>query len=146
MALLQCIQSKWYSESTKNAYEEERNILYETMIAKASVRELLRMDTSLIYGSFAYKMDGELLDLTGLWISNEDALIFYLENEEVYLLKKFAYEDIVALEQKVSLLAMTKKLILRLKNKDSYTLLVANGEAKVFAAKVKERIEKVSLG
>ncbi|MBC2250261.1 hypothetical protein HCB49_09695 [Listeria sp. FSL L7-0123] len=120
--------------------------MYETMIAKASVRELLGMDTSLLYGSFAYKMDGELLDLTGLWISNEDALIFYLENEEVYLLKKFAYEGIVALEQKVSLLAMTKKLILHLKNKDSYTLLVANGEAKVFAAKVNERIEKVSLG
>ncbi|MBC1999491.1 hypothetical protein [Listeria marthii] len=120
--------------------------MYETMIAKASVRELLGMDTSLIYGSFTYKMDGELLDLTGLWISNDDALIFYLENEEVYLLRKFAYEDIKDLEQKVSFLAMTKKLILHLKNKESYTLLVVNGEAKVFAAKVKERIEKVSLG
>ncbi|MCD2248549.1 hypothetical protein LAX74_009375 [Listeria marthii] len=120
--------------------------MYETIIAKAGARGLLGMDTSLIYGSFTYKMEGELLDLTGLWISNDDALIFYLENDEVYLLKKFTYEHIVVLEQKVSLMAMTKKLILRLKNKESYSLLVANGEAKVFAARVNERIEKVSLG
>ncbi|EQC0624381.1 TPA: hypothetical protein ACSKM3_002450, partial [Listeria monocytogenes] len=43
-------------------------------------------------------------------------------------------------------LSMTKKLILHLNNKESYTLLVANGEAKVFTARVNERIEKVSLG
>ncbi|EAH1828837.1 hypothetical protein D4772_16065, partial [Listeria monocytogenes] len=65
--------------------------MYETMIAKAGVRALLGMDTSLIYGSFAYEMEDEWMDLTGLWISNENALIFYLENEDVYLLKKFAY-------------------------------------------------------
>lgn len=125
---------------------EGRKILYETMIAKAGVRELLGMDTSLIYGSFAYEMEDEWMDLTGLWISNENALIFYLENEDVYLLKKFAYEMIDSLEQKVSILSMTKKLILHLNNKESYTLLVANGEAKLFAARVNERIEKVSLG
>lgn len=51
-----------------------------------------------------------------------------------------------SLEQKVSILSMTKKLILHLNNKESYTLLVANGEAKLFAARVNERIEKVSLG
>ncbi|EAF0037747.1 hypothetical protein CDL75_14940, partial [Listeria monocytogenes] len=73
--------------------------MYETMIAKAGVRELLGMDTSLIYGSFAYEMEDEWMDLTGLWISNENALIFYLENEDVYLLKKFAYEMIDSLEQ-----------------------------------------------
>ncbi|EDP7542963.1 hypothetical protein G0Q29_002862 [Listeria monocytogenes] len=120
--------------------------MYESMIAKAGARELLGMDTSLIYGSFAYKMEGEWMDLTGLWISNADALIFYLENEDVYLLKKFAYERIEKVEQKVSILSMTKKLILHLNNKESYTLLVANGEAKVFAARVNGRIEKVSLG
>ncbi|EHD5881898.1 hypothetical protein V5454_002248 [Listeria monocytogenes] len=120
--------------------------MYQTMIAKAGVRELLGMDTSLIYGSFAYEMEDEWMDLTGLWISNENALIFYLENEDVYLLKKFAYEMIDSLEQKVSILSMTKKLILHLNNKESYTLLVANGEAKLFAARVNERIEKVSLG
>lgn len=80
------------------------------MIAKAGVRELLGMDTSLIYGSFAYEMEDEWMDLTGLWISNENALIFYLENEDVYLLKKFAYEMIDSLEQKVSILSMTKKI------------------------------------
>lgn len=127
-------------------YVEGRKILYETMIAKAGVRALLGMDTSLIYGSFAYEMEDEWMDLTGLWISNENALIFYLENEDVYLLKKFAYEMIDSLEQKVSILSMTKKLILHLNNKESYTLLVANGEAKLFAARVNERIEKVSLG
>ncbi|HAC1192818.1 TPA: hypothetical protein ACGRIC_002958, partial [Listeria monocytogenes] len=84
--------------------------MYETMIAKAGVRELLGMDTSLIYGSFAYEMEDEWMDLTGLWISNENALIFYLENEDVYLLKKFAYEMIDSLEQKVSIISMTKKL------------------------------------
>lgn len=112
------------------------------MIAKAGVRELLGMDTSLIYGSFAYEMEDEWMDLTGLWISNENALIFYLENEDVYLLKKFAYEMIDSLEQKVSILSMTKKLILHLNNKESYTLLVANGEAKLFAARVNERDRK----
>ncbi|ECL8007335.1 TPA: hypothetical protein LWO28_002568 [Listeria innocua] len=116
--------------------------MYETMIAKAAARELLGMDTSLIYGSFSYVMEGELMDLTGLWISNEDVFIFYLENEDVYLLKKFAYEEIELLEQKVSIISMTKKLILHLKNSEKYTLLVANGEAKVFAAKVNERIKK----
>lgn len=146
MVPLQSIRSKWYSYYTKNAYVEGRKFLYETMIAKAGVRELLGIDTSLIYGAFTYKMEGEWMDLTGLWISNEDALIFYLENEDVYLLKKFAYETIDHLEQKVSILSMTKKLILHFKNKESYTLLVANGEAKVFAARVNERIEKVSLG
>ncbi|EHO3276756.1 TPA: hypothetical protein PXB02_001442 [Listeria innocua] len=116
--------------------------MYETMIAKAGARELLGMDTSLIYGSFSYVVEDELMDLTGLWISNEDVFIFYLENEDVYLLKKFAYEDIELLEQKVSIISMTKKLILHLKNSEKYTLLVANGEAKVFAAKVNERIKK----
>lgn len=124
---------------------KERNALYETMIAKASTHELLYMNTSLIYGSFTYSVEGELMDLTGLWISNEDAFIFYLENEDVYLLKKFAYKDIEALEQKISIMSMTKKLILRFKNKESYTLLVANGEANVFASRVNERIEKVRL-
>lgn len=89
------------------------------MIAKAGVRALLGMDTSLIYGSFAYEMEDEWMDLTGLWISNENALIFYLENEDVYLLKKFAYEMIDSLEQKVSILSMTKKLILHLNNKEA---------------------------
>lgn len=112
------------------------------MIAKAGVRELLGMDTSLIYGSFAYEMEDEWMDLTGLWISNENALIFYLENEDVYLLKKFAYEMIDSLEQKVSIISMTKKLILHLNNKESYTLLVANGEAKLFAARVNEAHRK----
>lgn len=124
---------------------KERNALYETMIAKASTHELLGMNTSLIYGSFTYSVEGELMDLTGLWISNEDAFIFYLENEDVYLLKKFAYKDIEVLEQKISIMSMTKKLILRFKNKESYTLLVANGEANVFASRVNERIEKVRL-
>lgn len=124
---------------------KERNALYETMIAKASTHELLGMNTSLIYGSFTYSVEGELMDLTGLWISNEDAFIFYLENEDVYLLKKFAYKDIEALEQKISIMSMTKKLILRFNNKESYTLLVANGEANVFASRVNERIEKVRL-
>lgn len=124
---------------------KERNALYETMIAKASTHELFDMNTSLIYGSFTYSVEGELMDLTGLWISNEDAFIFYLENEDVYLLKKFAYKDIEALEQKISIMSMTKKLILRFKNKESYTLLLANGEANVFASRVNERIEKVRL-
>lgn len=124
---------------------KERNALYETMIAKASTHELLDMTTSLIYGSFTYSVEGELMDLTGLWISNEDAFIFYLENEDIYLLKKFAYKDIEALEQKISIMSMTKKLILRFNNKESYTLLVANGEANVFASRVNERIEKVRL-
>lgn len=124
---------------------KERNALYETMIAKASTHELLGMNTSLIYGSFTYSVEGELMDLTGLWISNEDAFIFYLENEVVYLLKKFAYKDIEAIEQKISIMSMTKKLILRFKNKESYTLLVANGEANVFTSRVNERIEKVRL-
>ncbi|MBC1628417.1 hypothetical protein HB952_11155 [Listeria welshimeri] len=119
--------------------------MYETMIAKASTHELLGMNTSLIYGSFTYSVEGELMDLTGLWISNEDAFIFYLENEVVYLLKKFAYKDIEAIEQKISIMSMTKKLILRFKNKESYTLLVANGEANVFTSRVNERIEKVRL-
>ncbi|AHI56293.1 hypothetical protein ACP0AK_06790 [Listeria ivanovii] len=118
--------------------------MYETMIAKAGARELLGMNTSLIYGSFSYRIEGELMELDGLWISNEDAFIFYLENEEIYLLKKFAYEEIQILEQKISIVSMTKKLILKFKNKESYTLLVANGEAKVFANSVNERIQKVS--
>lgn len=124
---------------------KERNALYETMIAKASTHELLDVNTSLIYGSFTYSVEGELMDLTGLWISNEDAFIFYLENEDVYLLKKFAYKDIEAIEQKISIMSMTQKLILRFNNKESYTLLVANGEANVFASRVNERIEKVRL-
>ncbi len=35
---------------------------------------------------------------------------FYLENEDVYLLKKFDYERIEKVEQKVSILSMTKKI------------------------------------
>ncbi len=144
MVPLPSIQSKWYSDDKKNLYLEERYRLYETMIAKAGARELLGMNTSLIYGSFSYRIEGELMELDGLWISNEDAFIFYLENEEIYLLKKFAYEEIQILEQKISIVSMTKKLILKFKNKESYTLLVANGEAKVFANSVNERIQKVS--
>ncbi|EFS02859.1 hypothetical protein [Listeria seeligeri] len=118
--------------------------MYETIIAKAGARGLLGMDTSLIYGSFSYKMEDELMDLDGLWISNEDAFIFYLENDDVYLLKRFAYENIQILEQKVSIISMTKKLVLLLKNKESFTMLVANGEAKAFVNRANERIQKVS--
>ncbi|MBC6296990.1 hypothetical protein HCJ45_07730 [Listeria sp. FSL L7-1517] len=120
--------------------------MYETMIAKATSHALLGIDSHLVYGSFTYHIEGESMDLDGLWISNEDALIFYLENDDVYLMTKIAYVDMHKLEHKVSIISMTKKLILRLKNKENYTLLVAHGEAKGFADCVNKRIQKVSLG
>lgn len=68
------------------------------MIVKVGVCEFFGMDISLIYGLFVYKMEGEWMDLMGFWILNVDVLIFYLENEDVYLLKKFDYERIEKVE------------------------------------------------